>query len=125
VRRQLLWFVLTGATAALTHLLVVVLLVEGAALAPLVANAGGFAVAFLVSYAGHRQFTFAAQDCPHRQGLPRFLLVACVSFLLNEGLFALLLAAGIAYPLALFLALLAVAALTFVLARYWAFTRAG
>lgn len=125
MRRQLFFFLLTGAMAALTHLLVVVLLVEAGMLAPLIANAGGFAIAFFVSYAGHHRFTFAALECPHRQGLPRFLLVACSGFLLNESLFALLLRARWPYPAALLVALLAVAVLTFLLSRYWAFSGGG
>lgn len=123
--RQLLAFALTGATAALVHLLVVVGLVEALALAPLRANAGGFLVAFGVSYAGHRHVTFACTACPHRHGLPRFFIVAVTGFLVNELLFAACLRQGLPYPLALAGVLLLVAALTFVLSRYWAFAGGG
>lgn len=122
--RQLLWFGLTGATAAITHLFVVLWLVEGAGLAPLRANVAGFGLAFIVSYAGHRHFTFAGCDSPHHQALPRFLLVALAGLLLNQGAFALLLSfTSLPYPLALVLVLAAVAVLTFVLGRHWAFSQ--
>jgi putative flippase GtrA len=123
--RQLFWFGATGAAAAVTHLLVVILLVEAWGAAPLVANAGGFLVAFGVSYLGHRHLTFAAGAVPARQSLPRFLLVAGLGFALNEGLFALLLATtALPYQAALVLVLLAVAGVTFLLSRQWAFMHA-
>ncbi|MFZ5562324.1 MAG: GtrA family protein [Pseudomonadota bacterium] len=124
--RQLFWFGATGTAAAATHLLVVLLLVEGGGLPPLRANGGGFLAAFAVSYLGHRHLTFAAPAAPLAQSLPRFFLVACGGFLLNEGLFALLLACtALPYPAALAGVLLAVAAVTFLLSRHWAFARAG
>lgn len=120
--RQLLWFGLTGAAAALTHLLSVLALVEGAGLAPLAANLGGFLLAFGVSYLGHRHLTFTATHLPHAQTLPRFLGVAVAGFALNEALFALLLAyTALPYALALALVLALVASLTFLLGRHWAF----
>lgn len=123
--RQVLAFGLVGATAALVHLLVVVALVEALALPPLHANMAGFSLAFVVSYAGHRELTFARAAARHRQDLPRFLGVAVTGFLLNQALFAALLRHGFPYPLALALVLVLVAAVTFVLARYWAFAGGG
>lgn len=124
MRRQLSGFVVTGTAAALAHLALVGLLVEQAALPPLRANVAGFAVAFLLSYAGHRHLSFAATAVPHRRALPRFLGVALAGLALNQALFALLLAwTRLPYGLALFLVLGAVAAVTFVLARHWAFAR--
>jgi putative flippase GtrA len=89
-------------------------------LRPLIANTIAFAIAFNVSYAGHRYFTFADAATTHST-FKRFLGVALLSFALNEALYYLLLRAGLEYRLALFLVLAAVAALTFVLSRYWAF----
>lgn len=119
---RLLRFGVAGSLAALVHLLLVVALVERAALSPLRANAAGFGVAFLVSYGGQRYFTFADGDSPHRQALPRYLVVAASGWLLNQSLFALLLACTpLPYPLALGLVLALVAAVTFLLARHWVF----
>lgn len=120
--RQLGWFAVTGGAAAATHWLVVVALVEASALSPLRANVAGFAVAFLVSYGGHRHLTFRAAAVPHRQALPRFLAVALAGLALNQVLYAWLLRhAPWPYPLALAVVLVLVAALTFLLARGWAF----
>jgi putative flippase GtrA len=122
VTRQLAAFLVIGAAAAATHWGAVLLLVEGGGVSPLRANVAGFGLAFLLSYGGHRRWTFAAMAPPHRVALPRFLLVALSGLLLNQALFALLLArTALPYPLALLLVLLAVAVLTFLLARCWAF----
>jgi putative flippase GtrA len=119
---RLLRFGLAGATAALVHLCLVVGLVERLACPPLRANALGFAGAFLVSSTGQRYFTFADCPNPHRQALTRHLAVALGGWLLNQVLFALLLATtSLPYPLALALVLMVVAGLSFLLARRWVF----
>lgn len=122
LRRQLAGFALTGALAAATHWSGVLLLVEAGGVAPLRANVAGFVLAIAVSYSGHRHLSFAATHVPHRAALPRFVVVALAGFLLNQALFAGLLAwTALPYPLALLLVLASVAALTFLLARQWAF----
>ena len=119
---RLLRFGIVGGLAALVHLSVVMMLVEGVRLSPLRANVAGFALAFLVSYGGQRHFTFHDGGSPHRQALPRFLLVTIAGWLLNQGLFALLLACTpLPYALALGLVLALVASLTFLLGKYWVF----
>lgn len=119
---RLLRFGMAGGLAALVHLLMVVVLVEQARFPPLRANAAGFAVAFLVSYAGQRYFTFADAGNSHRQALPRHLVVAIGGWLLNQSLFALLLSTTtLPYPLALCLVLAVVAGVTFLLGRHWVF----
>lgn len=119
---RFLTFSLIGAVAAAVHLLVVLVLVEATAVAPLRANLAGFALAFLCSYSGHRRLAFRDHALRHRQALPRFLLVAITGLVLNQLLFALLLAyAGWPWPLALALVLVLVAVMTFLLSRSWAF----
>ena len=94
------------------------------AVAPLIANIGGFLVAFCVSYTGQRYLTFKAADIPHRRALPRYFLVSVSSFGLNEALFYLLLTyTPIPPQIALAIVLLSVAAGTFVMSRRWAFAR--
>lgn len=125
---QLARFGVVGIAAMAVHWLVVAALVPLGA-APLVANIVAFAVAFNVSYTGHRHWTFArpADAAPGTAAAPqatpfkRFLGVALLSFVLNETLYYALLRQGIEYRLALFVVLVAVAVLTFVLSRYWAF----
>lgn len=122
--RQIPQFIVVGGLAAAVHLGMVMLIVP-LGLTPLLANVIGFLTAFQVSYWGHRNWTFSSHNAPHRSALPRFFGVACVGFGLNEILFYLLLRfTPLPYPIALFLVLLAVAALTFVSSRYWAFRRA-
>ena len=101
---QVARFAIVGLLAALTHLGVVVALVSAGIAAPLVANVAGFLVAFWVSYAGQRNWTFRATGVAHRRGVPRHFAVAAGSFLLNEGLFwALLRLTPLPYPFRTFM----------------------
>jgi putative flippase GtrA len=119
---QLARFGVVGVGAMAVHWLVVAMLVPLGAL-PLIANIAGFAVAFNVSYVGHRNWTFAATG-DHATTFKRFFGVALASFVLNEILYYLLLQyTAMGYRNALLIVLIAVAALTFVLSRYWAFRR--
>lgn len=119
---RLLRFGLVGAAAAAVHLAMVSLLVALGGWHPLVANVVAFLVAFCVSYAGHAGWTFGDSTASARHSLPRFFAVAVSSFVVNEALYALLLAwTPLQYQVALFITLVAVAVLTFVASRYWAF----
>lgn len=121
---QSLQFVAVGGAAAATHLLVVAALVQGFAMPPLVANVLAFLVAFVVSYGGHAMLTFAGQQAPHRSALPRYFLVACGSFALNELLYYIALhQLHWHYWWSLVGVLLLVAVITFVAAKFWAFSR--
>lgn len=120
--KQLHWFGLVGVSALIVHFAVVSWLLTPLGVAPLVANVAGFLVAFQVSYHGHRRLTFGATAVPHRQSLPRFFGVACLSFAVNESLYGILLhKTGLDYRAALLIVLFTVAALTFVLSKLWAF----
>lgn len=120
---QLFWFGMVGAGAAGLHLGLVWYLVAQFALPPLLANVLGFCAAFVLSFVGHHQRTFAAHATPVRHALPRFMAVAVLGFCCNEVLYALLLHLGMEYRIALFLVLVAVAGMTWLLSRYWAFRR--
>lgn len=119
--RSLLWFGAVGVTAAAVHFSVVLLLVSQLRVPALTANVAGFVVAFCVSFIGHQRLTFAARAASARQSLPRFAAVALLGFVSNELLYALLLALGMEYRLALGLVLVAVAGMTWLLSRHWAF----
>ena len=81
-----------------------------------------FLLAFQVSHLGHHRFTFSAAEAPVARSRRRFFLVALSSFLVNEVLYALLLRfTDLDYRVALAIVLVAVAVLTFVSARQWAF----
>lgn len=121
---QLLRFGVVGVAALLIHWLVVASLVPIFHLHPLLANVFGALGGVQASYWGHRTWTFEARTLRHRQTLPRFIVVACTSFTINEFLYFLLLRfTPLDYRLALLLVLAAVALLTFVLNRQWAFRR--
>lgn len=116
------WFLAVGASAALTHLAVFALTQPH--LAPELANACGFAVAFFVSFGGHRLLSFRDGQTSLGQSLQRFAVTALLGFAVNEGIFVLLLR-GLGWPAlpALLAGLVAAAAQTFLLSRFWAFRR--
>ena len=118
------WFLVVGASAALTHLLVFLLTEHW--VWPEVANAMGFCVAFFVSFFGHRLLSFADTDTGLWQSLRRFAVTALAGFVANELSFVVLLRA-LDWPswLALVVALVLASVQTFVLSRFWAFKRAA
>lgn len=116
------FFLAVGVAAALTHLAVFELAQPW--LWAEVANAVGFAVAFGVSFAGHRWLSFADTRMPLWQSLRRFGVTALAGFACNELCFMLLYRLWDWPSLAALLAAMVLAAVqTFVLSRYWAFMR--
>jgi putative flippase GtrA len=116
------FFLVVGAVAALTHLLVFEL--SKHQLWPEVANALGFAVAFGVSFAGHRWLSFSDTTTPLLQSLRRFGVTSLAGFACNELCFMLLFRLwGWPSLPALLVAMLVAAVQTFVLSRFWAFMR--
>jgi putative flippase GtrA len=118
------WFLVVGASAAAVHMAVFML--TAPLMWPELANAAGFAVAFVVSFAGHRFLSFADAETSLWQSLRRFAATALAGFAANELMFIALLR-GLDWPdwLALFVALVFASAQTFVLSRFWAFRRGG
>ena len=116
------WFLVVGATAALTHMLVFAMVQHQ--IWPELANALGFCVAFLVSFGGHRLLSFKDASTSVITSLRRFAITALAGFASNEVIFIVLLRA-LNWPalLALLVALVLAAGQTFVLSRYWAFRR--
>ncbi|MBN1684681.1 MAG: GtrA family protein [Gammaproteobacteria bacterium] len=120
--KQLIRFGIVGCIAAMVNMLIVILLVEQFAWHPLVANILAFLIAFQVSYFGHCYWSFSNRTVCHKHSVPRFLIVAIVSFILNEGLFYLFLTVlNLYYVLALFLVLIIVPTFTFINSKWWAF----
>lgn len=117
-----LWFGVVGVAAALTHAAVFGLLKS--ALWPELANAAGFAVAFFVSFFGHRFLSFQDASTGLWTSLRRFAATALLGFAVNEAVFVLLLRvfSWPSWP-ALIAALVVAAGQTFVLSRFWAFRR--
>lgn len=117
---QLARFGVIGIAAMVVHWCVVALLVPFG-IAPLLANVIAFCVAFNVSFFGHHHWTFASAE-NQKSTFKRFLGVAVLGFLVNEFMYSLLLKfTDLDYRIALFIVLGAVAGMTFVLSRFWAF----
>ncbi len=119
---QIGWFVIVGCAAAATHWAVAVACVAHGDLAPRVANVVGWLVAFGVSFTGHYRLTFRLQRAPLRRAAVRFFMVSALGFAVNEAAYAALLyLTAIRYDILLALVLIGIAAMTFILGRYWAF----
>ena len=119
------WFVLVGASAALTHMAVFALvLILVPTLWPEIANVAGFLVAFLVSFVGHRRLSFQDAGTGLVQSFLRFAATAVAGFMTNEGVFIVLFRV-LAFPAwaALMCGIVLATVQTFVLSRYWAFKR--
>jgi putative flippase GtrA len=119
---QLIRFGLVGSCAAIVNMLIVVWLVQNFHIQPLLANIFAFLVAFNISYTGHRYWSFANTKQQHQSSIPRFLLIAIISFALNEGLFYIFLSLFSWYYIwALLLTLFIVPIFTFISSKFWAF----
>jgi len=88
---QLIRFGITGGCAAVVHFSTVITLVELGRWHPLDANVFAFLCSFMVSFTGHRLWTFAGTTVALKQQLPTFFITATAGFLLNQSLFYLLL----------------------------------
>ena len=115
-------FIAVGCTAAAVHFAVVLVLVSFAHAAPLLANVGGWLLAFVVSFLGQWRFTFRASAAPGWRSLRRYLALSLVGFLANEAAYAALLHwTTLPYDVLLAIVLVAVAFGTYVLSAGWAF----
>lgn len=113
----MLSFGIVGALATFVHMVNGYLLIQ-AGWNPLVANLLAFAIAFLVSFIGHLEFSFADQDVSLSRALRRFAVVALIGFGLNEALLVALLSLGVvSNTIALWTSIGMVAILTFFLNR--------
>lgn len=117
-------FVLVGTAAAAVHWSVVVILVEHVHWRPLVANIPGWLVAFSVSFTGHYFWTFRHESSSLASSAGKFFAVSACGFFVNEMAYALLLSHNdVRYDLVLAAVLIAVAGMTYLASRYWAFRR--
>jgi len=122
--RRIAIFIAVGASAAAVHLAVVVTLVEAGIAPPLLANVGGWLVAFCVSFAGQHRLTFRDRSAPMLRAARRFFAISAAGFATNEAAYGLLLhVSAIRYDVALAIVLVVVAVMTYVLSSRWAFLR--
>lgn len=123
-RRRIALFIAVGCGAAAVHWGVVVWLVSHWGWRPLLANVLGWLVAFMVSFAGHHRLTFKGHGAALGSAAARFFMVSAGGFGVNEATYAMLLGwTGQRYDLLLAVVLVAVAAVTYLLSRHWAFLR--
>jgi putative flippase GtrA len=124
--RQISWFIAVGCAAAATHWLTVVCCVEVFGAPPLLANLVGWLVAFGVSFSGHYRLTFRHQAGAWHVAARRFFFISAGGFLINEASYAWLLQrTALRYDVLLALVLVAIAILTFLFSRLWAFRRSS
>ncbi|MRI33772.1 GtrA family protein [Endozoicomonas sp. OPT23] len=120
---QLIKFVVVGGSAAAVHLACLWALVQLAGFSEISSNALAFVVAFIVSYTGQSLWTFNHKQHDLKSSGLRFLIVQLFcSFVLNQGLYTLLISyTSLHYLLASFIVLASVPIVTFTLSKYWAF----
>lgn len=122
MRKQIFRFGVVGTNAAIVHLAALMALVEFVRLTPLLANVFAFLIAYQVSFWGHRRWTFSSQSVT-RHAWIKFFVVAGLSFVLNESLFAIFLhLCHLYYFVAIILTLIIVPPLTFIASKLWAFS---
>ncbi|MCF6808390.1 GtrA family protein [Thiotrichales bacterium 19S9-12] len=122
VFKQTFKFGIVGVIAAVVHFIIVTLLVYLFSWYPLLANIIAFLIAYQISYFGHKNWTFKQEGKIFtRSSNIKFFIVASLSFILNEGLYAVYLTFIPSYQLALFLTLATVPPITFLLSKLWAF----
>lgn len=122
--RQIVRFIVVGCLAAAVHWSGVVCLVSQWGLLPALANVPAWLLALAVSFAGHHRWTFADQHAALGRSAGRFFLVSAAGFAVNEGAYVLLLRwSPLRYDILLAGLLVAVAGLTYLASRHWAFLR--
>ena len=122
LRGQIVRFAVGGAAATLTHIVTALALHGGAKLSPLWANFVAFCAAVLISYFGHRGWTFAVEG-RHGVRFPKFVSVALAGLAVNQAIvYALVEVIGWPYRLALVAVVVIVPGLSFLLIRHWAFS---
>ncbi len=123
--RQGLRFGVVGVAATATHFLIMSCAVECLGIDPVVATVPAFVVAFVVSYACNRRWTFGA-TAPHTRFVSRYLALA----LAGMGLNALIMHLSVhrmqwSYVIGFALGVLIVPAFSFAGARYFVFRPAS
>ncbi len=118
--RALRGFLGVGLASTLLHYAVMVMAIEGLGVAAVAASACGFLAGALLNYLLNRRISFASRR-PHREGLPRFIVMVGGGVALNSLLLAVGLSLGLHYLAAQVLATVAVMGFNFACMKYWIF----
>lgn len=117
---QLAKFGLVGVAATLVYVAVFTGAVEFLGIPPVIAVVLGFCLAVLVSFYGHRRWTFGVASSPGQ--LAKFIVVALTGFAANLLITYLVVNVfELWYGYALLLSIFAVPGMTFLLSKSWAF----
>src|SRR5512134_355539 len=119
--RQLGAYTVVGTAATGVHLRVLTAGVP-LGLSPLVANALGFCIAFVIAFAGHARWSFPIKRSGVPPALWRFAVVSVLTFGVNEVVYAGALRwSELDYRVVLFAIVLAIAGLKLLVCKHWAF----
>lgn len=123
---QGLKFGVVGGLATAVHLVLFVLCIELAGMAPFWANLPAFAVAVLVGFLGHFLWTFRRRDGGGTGlwwgALGKFAVTAALGLAMNSLIvYAVVDVSGFAYGYAALLMATATPAAVFVISKFWAF----
>lgn len=120
---EILKFFMVGLSALSVHLMIVWLLVNYGNWQPLPSNIFGFLGAVNISYFGHLHLTFNQSHQLSLTSYVKFFVIASAGFLINQSLYfyALNWFGNHFYLPILTIILLAVAVITYVLSKFWAF----
>jgi putative flippase GtrA len=121
---QIARFGMVGILATSVHGASFLVLVETLQVRAVAASVGAFLIAFIVSYGGHRHWTFKARSGDTRGSLVKFAATALLGLFVSAGttyLIVGILAANYLY--ALVLVVVAVPVATYLLSKMWVFAQ--
>ena len=118
---QLIRFGVVGFSASVVNFIIVVFLVELFHMYPLLANLFAFFTAFMVSYIGHRYWTFAHKNHRFIKCMPKFFVTALLSLSVSEGLYYVMLKYQVSYDVGLLFVIAFAACFSFTASKFWAF----
>ncbi|WIV52183.1 GtrA family protein [Marivivens sp. LCG002] len=114
-------FTIVGLVASGSHFLIAAFLHETLGLGLILANCLGFTSSFVISYFGHRRFSFRS-DRPHRSAIPKYAVTAGSGFSANTlTVYALIRYFGAEHLFYILIGISVGAAVVFVASKYWAF----
>ncbi|MGR3762387.1 GtrA family protein (plasmid) [Roseobacteraceae bacterium NS-SX3] len=120
--RSIAVFIVTGGVTTVVHVLAGLAAHYLLGLDAFNANLVAFAVAFFVSYFGHKNFSFRSPGRV-RRSMPRFFVVSVTNLFLNQFIvYSLSTAGGHPYWLSLAVMVAVVPAFTYILSRVWVFS---
>lgn len=118
--RRWMRFCIVGGAATLVYYFSGLFFVSLLGLPVLAGNALAYLAGFVVSYLGQCLWTFQAEGS-HRAMLPRFAATQGVGLALNSGIIWLLMAAGMSYAVAMWVAIAAVPVAVYFICKLWVF----